>query len=1013
MRRLGFLSFVLLTLFVPLPGIAIEASLVEQRRQLAESGHLLHSSSPALASSAPSLAEAIDVAPNALLASSLSGDGAASGALSNLGVIHPLQGSSFAVLSSGIVGSSSTEPGTDFVPGGTGGDSTVLTLTLAAPPGPGRLSFLYNFLSTEIPDFTGTIYNDTFTATLTDANGTRVVALASVNTSFFYPATASRAGGSGFDLFTPDPSGVDTEFGSGLPDAGLTGFMPVSVPFQSNGQITLRLAVADLGDGILDSAVVLDNLSVGLLEILDAVPDFLAGGGVTTDTSILASKPGRPREGAAADGVTRVLLRGTVPGPGNVTFSLEGGQAPDDGGLAAVGSNGRANSVTVPAVSTSAGYRVFAVYRSPDEFNRGGDQALSDRPITFKTVFQPAGGGSPVEALRPFKIVRPPLVFVHGLWSGPATWTFPLATDPRFVSTSADYESMNASHFAQNSGVVPAYVQKAIAAMNDRKYAAVQVDIAGHSMGGLLSRIWTTAGGYKRNDNFQQGDVHKLMTLDSPHTGSPLGNLLVTLRETPIIGSLVTSLANKLNKPIDRGAIDDLATGSPAIQAIGAAPVPGHALVGVGGSDTLTLIGGSLGAFYRMVSFFSNLDFFQGLQHDGVVGRLSQEGGLPDSATSVFSLLQGGVHTFNTGSTAYSNRLVELLNTDADNAAFAQFPAPSSLDLPEAADLQDRIRASLRAVRSVQPGVVITSPAPGTVITAGSTFVVTVEPLPGAVVEQVLVTGPGVAEIDAAAPFQVTIQVPEEAIGSFTLTAVGSNSSGDYYTSEDLQLQVTPSGALQSFAVIPEDPILLGPGDAAQIHALGTFADGVVRDLTGSAQGTEYLTTNPLIATVSAEGLVTAVAPGVVALIVRNGTFQDSVAVTVQGAGPAPQITSLTPGSAVAGSGGLTLVVHGSGFDASSSILWNGSPRPTTFVSATELRAEISAADLADEGPMAVNVVNTAPGGGTSDPATFNVTGIQGTTEIPTLSEWGAAGFAALLAGCSLLLLRRRRSRVS
>jgi len=1012
MHPMRFLSALLLTLSVPLPGLAIESSLLKQRQELAQSGQLLRSSIPVLKSSSSSLAEAMDVPTGALLSSSLAGSGAANGVLTSLGVIQPSQGSSFAVLSSGIVGSPSPEPGIDFSPGGTGGDSTVLTLTLTAPPGPGRLSFLYNFLSTEIPDFVGTIYNDNFTALLTDANGTRVVALASVNTSFFYPATASRAGGSGFDLFTPDPSGVDDVFGTGLPDAGLTGFVPVSVPFQSNGQITLRFSVSDLGDGILDSAVVLDNLTVGLLEVLDAVPDFLSNSGVSTDTARLASTPGRPREGAAADGVTRVLLRGTVSGPGNVTFSLEGGQAPDDGGLDSVGGNGRANSVTVPAVLTSAGYRAFAVYRSPDEFNRGSDGSLSERPLTFKSSFQPAGGGSPVESRRPFKIVRPPLVFVHGLWSGPATWTFPLATDPRFVSTKADYQGTNASHFADNNGVASLYARKAVAAMNDRQYAAVQADFVGHSMGGLLSRIWTTDGNYRRNDNFQQGDVHKLMTLDTPHTGSPLGNLLVTLRDTPLIGSLVTGLANQLNKPIDRGGIDDLANGSAAIQAIGAAPVPGHALVGTGGSDALALLPGELGAFYKMIFFFSSSDLFQGLQHDGIVGRQSQEGGLPANAISVFHLLDG-IHTFNPGSSAYSNRLVELLNTDHGSAAFAQFPAPSSLGALDAAALQARIRAGLRPVRSVQPGVAITSPAPGTEVTAGSSIQVMVEVLSGAVVERVLVVGPGVAETDDAAPFQVTIQIPTEAVGSFSLTAVGSNSDGDYYTSGDLQLQVVPPGNLEALRVIPQDPILLGPGDTAQIHALGTFDDQVVRDLTDSAQGTTYQISNPQIATVSAEGLVTGLAPGVTALIVRNGAFQDSVAVTVRGAAPAPQITALEPGSAVAGSSGLTLVVRGSGFDASASVLWNGSPRPTTFVSATEVRAEISAADLEILGPMAINVVNTAPGGGTSDPATFNVTGGVTSVEVPTLSEWGAFGFIALLVASSLMVLRRKRSQES
>lgn len=1011
MRSTNLLTVLLMVLLLPTPSIAEDRSVIDERRQLAESGKFLHPAASALAGSSTSLTEAMDTPSSVLLDGSLSGNASASGVFSALGVIKPQAGSTFALLSSGEAASSSPEPGTDFSPLGAGGDTTVLTLTLAAPPGPGRLSFLYNFLSTELPDFVGTAYNDTFTATLTDSNGTRVIALASVNTSFFHPATESRADGSGFDLFTHDPSGVDSQFGTGSPDAGLTGFIPVNVPFQSNGQITLRFTVSDLGDGILDSAVLLDNLAIGMLEVLDSLPDFVDGGGVISDPARLATKPGQPREGAAADGVTRVLLRATVPGPGSVTFSLQDGEAPEDGGLAPVGGNGRATSVNVPVVATSVGYRAFAFYRSPDEFNRGGDQNLSERPVTFKTVFQPSGSGSAVETLRPFKIVRPPVVFVHGLWSGPATWTFPLATDSRFVSTTADYESTNASHFDQNGEVVPKYVRKALEAMRERKYAAVQVDLVGHSMGGLLSRIWTTAENYERDDNFGEGDVHKLMTLDTPHTGSPLGNLLVELRDTPIVGSLVKGAANKLNKPIDLGAIDDLAKGSSAIQSIETSPVPGHALVGTGGSDALILLPGHLGAFYKMVSFFSNLDLFQGLQHDGIVGRESQEGGLGASATSIFSGL-GSIHIFNTQSSAYSGKLAELLNSDSDSSTFAHFPAPLTLSAPDMGALRSRIQAGILTARSLQPGLSIVSPATGSVVTAGSTVEVLVEPLAGANVERVLVIGPGIAEIDETEPFQMAIHIPVDAIGSFALTAIGSNSSGDYYTSADLSLEISPPGVLQALTVVPRDPILLGPGDTAQIHALGSFADGVVRDLTTPGLGTEFSTTNPEIAVVSPEGLLSAVAPGVTALIVRNGSLQDSVAITVLGASAPPQITSLDPGSASAGSAGFTLAVRGGGFEAGSTVLWGGSPRPTTFISVFELRAEISAADLEVPGPIAVNVVNTALGGGTSAPATFTVTAIGGAVEVPTLSEWGALGFATILCGVSLLLLRGRRSMI-
>jgi hypothetical protein len=44
---------------------------------------------------------------------------------------------------------------------------------------------------------------------------------------------------------------------------------------------------------------------------------------------------------------------------------------------------------------------------------------------------------------------------------------------------------------------------------------------------------------------------------------------------------------------------------------------------------------------------------------------------------------------------------------------------------------------------------------------------------------------------------------------------------------------------------------------------------------------------------------------------------------------------------------GLTLTVTGTGFANGLVVIWNGSPRPTTFVSATQLTAEITAADTA------------------------------------------------------------------
>jgi hypothetical protein len=52
---------------------------------------------------------------------------------------------------------------------------------------------------------------------------------------------------------------------------------------------------------------------------------------------------------------------------------------------------------------------------------------------------------------------------------------------------------------------------------------------------------------------------------------------------------------------------------------------------------------------------------------------------------------------------------------------------------------------------------------------------------------------------------------------------------------------------------------------------------------------------------------------------------------------------------------------------------WNGSPRSTTVVSATQLAATIYASDIATEGTAQITVVNPGNGGGTSSPLTFTI----------------------------------------
>jgi hypothetical protein len=100
-----------------------------------------------------------------------------------------------------------------------------------------------------------------------------------------------------------------------------------------------------------------------------------------------------------------------------------------------------------------------------------------------------------------------------------------------------------------------------------------------------------------------------------------------------------------------------------------------------------------------------------------------------------------------------------------------------------------------------------------------------------------------------------------------------------------------------------------------------------------------------------------------------------SAACVALGQSPVPLINQpLVPDSAKPGAPPLTLTVNGSGFVSGSAVHWNGSPRTTTFVSHSQLKASILATDIASADTASVTVVSPGPGGGTSNVVFFPIT---------------------------------------
>ncbi len=113
-----------------------------------------------------------------------------------------------------------------------------------------------------------------------------------------------------------------------------------------------------------------------------------------------------------------------------------------------------------------------------------------------------------------------------------------------------------------------------------------------------------------------------------------------------------------------------------------------------------------------------------------------------------------------------------------------------------------------------------------------------------------------------------------------------------------------------------------------------------------------------------------------------NSGASAAVTVTVRNGSPAPTLGSLSPNSATAGGTAFALTGNGGNFVASSVVRWNGADRTTSYVSATQLRAAISAADIASAGTAQVTVYTPAPGGGTSAPLTFTISAPATTSSI-------------------------------
>ena len=145
-----------------------------------------------------------------------------------------------------------------------------------------------------------------------------------------------------------------------------------------------------------------------------------------------------------------------------------------------------------------------------------------------------------------------------------------------------------------------------------------------------------------------------------------------------------------------------------------------------------------------------------------------------------------------------------------------------------------------------------------------------------------------------------------------------------------------------------------------------------------------------------------------------------------------PQISSLAPPNATAGGAAFTLTVNGSNFAAGDVVTWNGSQRTTTYKTASQVTASITADDIATAGFASVAVAepglvvaspslayqitgpnNPSPSISSLSPSSVAAGGpdlevlLEGSNFVPSsVAEWSATPLAtAYLSGSQLVVL--------
>jgi hypothetical protein len=287
------------------------------------------------------------------------------------------------------------------------------------------------------------------------------------------------------------------------------------------------------------------------------------------------------------------------------------------------------------------------------------------------------------------------------------------------------------------------------------------------------------------------------------------------------------------------------------------------------------------------------------------------------------------------------------------------------------------------------PLPILSSIAPTSVIVGGPAFTLTVNGsnfISGSVVR---FNGSG-RVTNFASGSQLTAQIPATdiaATGTFSITvfnpAPGGGASGT--------VNLAVNNPVPSISSLSPNSVIAGAAAFTLTVNGANFVAGSLVKWNGSDRTTTFVNATTLSAQISASDAASA---GTATVTVVNaapgGGTAAGATFSILASSSVPLISTLAPVNAIAGSPAFTLTVNGSNFINGSQVKWNGATRTTSFVSATQLTAQITTSDVASAAIFHVSVSTPPPGGGDSNVIDFQVIAPNGLPVITSLSPASA-----------------------